>query len=343
MQDHNDDQNIHDRQANLRVVADTNKIKPPRQFRIGDDIEMFLQRFITFCNTNNIGEIQKIEILLNNFDNEAYKTALRLKLHNCADFDEICQKLIERFGPAEGKWGELVKLRTRKRNVYEKPSEFLEILGELSSKVGGNDETMATAIIESFINNVEDKELRDTIIKLHLKQQERGKCAPDCFDEMTQKIKHLERSSAISKLHEDKEERIQLNALHDQTLNKQRQEDKIKNLAEEVSALSKLISKALPQPCPNCSKATGHKIDNTVNECANSYGGKELDKSYAGTNGYRYYGNKRNEYYSQRNNYYPGTSRNYNQNYYPKYETRVGNAQYNSPATQRTTYENSYS
>ena len=202
-------ENLNDRR--IIIAQNTVRIKQPRVFKISDDFELYLKRFEAYCFSNKIPNKDKAGILFSLFDDQCFTIVTKLKFRHPERFDEVCDIIKERFNAIEGLYGNKIKLRHRKRQSHETVTEFLEILGDLADKAGYNEDTKSTPIIESFITNVFDQDMVECAIKVQMKSEKERRDDKLTLEELTDKVKDLEKNKAVLKLHELKTSKAFLN------------------------------------------------------------------------------------------------------------------------------------
>ena len=188
------------------------RVKQPKSFKFGDDIELFFKRFEIFCFSNKIPDKEKATILLSLFDDKTYQIISRLNIQDYEDFREVTTKIKDRFDALEGIYGYKLKLKNRKRQSNESITEFFEILFNLADKAGFNDLNRGAPIIEAFINNCQDDKLIKKAVKIQLKMQLKHRDDQEILAKITRKIKEYEKNQAILKLHDVKTSKSYLNS-----------------------------------------------------------------------------------------------------------------------------------
>src|SRR5437773_548241 len=87
------------------------KAKPPKAFKITDNIDIFIKRFELYADINKIPKREQGPLILTLLDDVTYEIFNRVPIRNLDDYDELIEQLTNRFSPLAGKLGDLVKLK----------------------------------------------------------------------------------------------------------------------------------------------------------------------------------------------------------------------------------------
>src|SRR5438477_3423590 len=163
--------------------TNTNKAKPPKAFKITDNIDIFIKRFELYAEINKIPKREQGPLILTLLDDVTYEIFNRVPIRNLDDYDELIEQLTNRFSPLSGKLGDLVKLKNRKQGATENDIEYLEILGSLATKAGILDQDeRAQKLIELFIENAHNLKSKEIAINVQLKSQLKKRGITDSFE-----------------------------------------------------------------------------------------------------------------------------------------------------------------
>lgn len=104
----------------------------PNKFVMGQDFQLWLQQFLTYCEAAGIEEEERKANLLSLLDfNTAYKAVANLELDGNLAFEEFTQRLVDRFTQHRTVQDYKVELRGRDQASSESVEDYGDCLREL--------------------------------------------------------------------------------------------------------------------------------------------------------------------------------------------------------------------
>src|SRR5271156_6038006 len=103
-----DDDDIERREDRPLVLRSYGKC--PREYKYGEDFRSYLARFNIYAELNNIPMAQRIALLFTLLDNRAFDAVTNMQLENVHNFQEVTERLIQKFDSPSGAIGNQLRL-----------------------------------------------------------------------------------------------------------------------------------------------------------------------------------------------------------------------------------------
>jgi hypothetical protein len=138
------------------------------KFKVGDDVEVFLERFVDYCDGIGLPATLRASRLLSYLDSTTYKIISKeLKKEERQDTQTVAAHLMKRFSPSHSSG----HLRYNFRNIKQQPSETLQsyyttLLDKGMKAFEGEDMTsIEKNLIDQFIYGLNDSNVQLHVIK----------------------------------------------------------------------------------------------------------------------------------------------------------------------------------
>ena len=144
------------------------KQKCPK-FKKGDDFIRYLTKFEFFCDLNKIKKDDLGLTLIAQMEGLAFDMAMKIPKQDWANYKRVCNTLNEYFGPVAGEWNDMHQLNTRIQTSKETAIEYIDELERLADRAGFNEEQKPVKVIEIFLKNAADEDVKKVVIKHQIK------------------------------------------------------------------------------------------------------------------------------------------------------------------------------
>src|SRR6266853_2690699 len=178
-------------------------------------------------------------------------------------FDRVGQKLTEKFDSPAGELNNKIRLNSRHQLLNESPIKFLDALIQLAHRTELDLPAQHAKIIEVMMEKTNDTGVREKIVKLLSKAQDKAWQPEFTWEQFEIQIKNLHRISNYAKNAELTQQAYAVNVIE--------LAGKVKNLLSKDSPESKIKTNSIYQK-PNQNTNQQQKIDNkNINQSRNFY------------------------------------------------------------------------